>query len=68
MGSVYFLLGDGAKHCFDLRDEIQRSERPGAERCGNGVGQKLGGVGGEDGGLELISLRVTVPRLEQMAE
>jgi hypothetical protein len=51
LGSVYILLGDGAKHCFELSDQIQRSERPVPNRC-----------------LELISLRVTLPRLEQMAE
>jgi hypothetical protein len=31
LGSVYLLLGDDAKHCFELSDQIQRSERPGAK-------------------------------------
>ena len=31
MGSVYLLLGDGPKHCFEFSDQIQRGERPGAE-------------------------------------
>ncbi len=31
LGCVDLLLGDGAEHCFELSDQIQRSERPGAE-------------------------------------
>ena len=31
MSGVDLLLGDGPKHCFELSDQIQRGERPGAE-------------------------------------
>jgi hypothetical protein len=31
LSGINLLLGDSAKHCFELRDQVQRSERPGAE-------------------------------------
>ena len=31
LSGVDFLLGDGTKHCFELSDQIQRSEGPSAE-------------------------------------
>ena len=31
LSCVDLLLGDGAEHCFELRDQIQRSEGPSAE-------------------------------------
>jgi hypothetical protein len=31
LSDVYLLLGDSAKHCFELSDQVQRSEGPGVE-------------------------------------
>ncbi len=31
LGSVNLLFGYSAEHCFELVDQIQRTERPGAE-------------------------------------